>query len=408
MLTNLIILLTLIVLSAFFSASEVAFVSLSDAKVHSMVQQKMPKAKLIKKLTANSRRLLITILIGNNIVNIASASLATLIASDLFESAVLGLTTGIMTIIVLIFGEIVPKSYATNNPTRFAQFSARYLRLLQIVGAPIIFLFEGITRLTAGKESLEHVSEEELRAMAGMSAAQGAIKTQESKMIERLFQFNDIAAEDIMTPRVDMIYLKDTYTIDEAIDVIEEHGFTRFPVIREVPDDITGFVHSRDVLLAAKDPKKKKVTDITRPILHVPRQLPIDELLKEFQKAQTHMAVVMDEHGGTEGVATLEDVIEELVGEIADEHDVQEELIKRVDKETILVSGEVVIRDINDFFNVTIPGDPLNTVAELINETTQKVPRRGMTIRFDHIVMTIDSTRKKVIQTVTIKKNVPS
>lgn len=405
MVTNILILLILIGLSAFFSASEVAFVSLTDAKVQSMVERKLPRAILIKHLTKNSRRLLVTILIGNNIVNIASASLATLLASEFFNSAVLGVTTGVMTIIILVFGEIVPKSYAANHPKRFAIFSARYIQILQVVGAPIIYIFEKLTNLMAGDQIHERVSEEELRAMATASAKQGAIERGEGKMIERLFLFNDIAAEDIMTPRVDVTYLDKSMTQEDMIKRVKEHPYTRYPLAKETPDNILGFIHSRDLFMAATEKEKTSLQKITRPILHVPRQLPIDELLKEFQKKQTHMAVVMDEYGGTEGIVTLEDVLEELVGEIADEHDVEEELIKRIDKYTILVSGDETIREINEFLNVKIKGDPLDTIAERINEETQKVPRRGVTVKFDDVTCTIDSTRKKVIQTVVIKKN---
>lgn len=405
MLTNITILVVLIVLSAFFSASEVAFVSLTDAKVQSMVERKLPNANLIQKLTSNSRRLLVTILIGNNIVNIASASLATLVAGEFFESAVLGVTTGVMTIIILVFGEIVPKSYAANHPKKFAIFASRYIRFLEIVGAPLITIFEWLTQLMAGDEINERVSEEELRAMAVVSAEQGAIEEGENKMIARLFQFNDITAEDVMTPRVDVTYVEDDMSSEEMIQIVEASPFTRYPVARKTPDDIVGFIHSRDLLSNAINGKQEELASIMRPILHVPRQLPIDELLKEFQIKQTHMAVVMDEHGGTEGIATLEDVLEELVGEIADEHDVEEdELIKRIDKYTILVSGDETVREINDFFNVHIGGDPLDTIAERINEATQKVPRKGLHVQIDDVVCKIESTKKKVIQTVVITK----
>lgn len=405
MLTNIIILVVLIALSAFFSASEVAFVSLTDAKVQSMVERKLPRSILIKHLTSKPRKLLVTILIGNNIVNIASASLATLVAGEFFDSAVLGVTTGVMTVIILIFGEIVPKSYAANHPKKFAIFASRYIQLLEIVGAPLIYVFEKLTQLMAGDEINERVSEEELRAMADVSAEQGAIEHGESKMIERLFQFNDITSEDIMTPRVDMTYVEESMSTEEMIDIIRESQFTRYPVAKKTPDDILGFIHTRDLFLSESNEGKSNLKKIIRPILQVPRQLPIDELLKEFQKKQTHMAVVMDEHGGTEGIATLEDVLEELVGEIADEHDVEEDLIKRIDKQTILVSGNETVREINDFFNVNIGGDPLDTIAERIIETSQKVPRKGIKVAFDDVTCVIESTKKKVIQTVIIKKN---
>ncbi|PLX28901.1 HlyC/CorC family transporter, partial [Candidatus Parcubacteria bacterium] len=189
MLTNIVILMVLIALSSFFSASEVAFISLTNAKVDAMVKRKLPQATMVQKLKSNSRRLLITILIGNNIVNIASASLATVVAGEMFDSAVIGITTGVMTLIVLVFGEIIPKSYAHNHAKKFAIFSAPIFRFLQTIGYPFILIFEGFTNLVAGKEEADKVSEEEIRAMTLQGAKQGAIEKDERVMIERLFQF---------------------------------------------------------------------------------------------------------------------------------------------------------------------------------------------------------------------------
>lgn len=405
MTTNLLILLVLILLSGFFSAAEVAFVSLSNAKVSAMVKRKLPRSRLIKKLKKNPRRLLVTILIGNNVVNIASASLATLVAGEFFDSAVLGITTGVMTLVVLVFGEILPKSYATNHPKKVAIFAVPYLQLMEWVGYPIIVIFEWLTNLFTGKQTADKVSEEELRALAVAGAKQGSIQEEEGQMIQRLFQFNDITAEDVMTPRVDIVYVEDTESIKVAAEMIRKHPFTRYPVIHETPDEILGFVHSRDVLTSLVDKKyNTKLTKIMHPIMQVPKQMRIDELLKEFQKKQTHMAVVMDEYGGTEGIATLEDVLEELVGEIADEHDIEEDLIKRIDKQTILVSGDTELRDINAFLNISIPGDPLDVIAEILLDHFKKSPRKGMEVSFDDIVCRIEEVKKKVIQLVRISK----
>ncbi len=405
MITNLIILLVLLVLSAFFSAAEVAFVSLTDAKVKSMVKRKLPRAKKIKKLLENPRRLLVTILIGNNIVNIASASLATIVASEMFQSAVLGITTGVMTLLILIFGEIIPKSYATNHNKKFAIFSSPVLGFLQFILWPFIIVFEWMTNLFAGKQKLESISEEELKIMAQTGAQQGTIEKEEKQMIERLFQFNDITAEDIMTPRVNMVYLEDEMKIEEAAKIIKKSVHTRFPVISETPDNIIGYVHSRDMLLAyMQDKEKASIKKLVIPILRVPQQMKIDDLLHEFQKKQVHIALVQDEFGGTEGITTLEDVLEELVGEITDEHDVEDNIIKRIDKNTILVSGDEQIRDINDFFNINLPGDPLDSIAEIILDKMGKAPRKNMVVDFDNVQCTIVEVKSKVIKKVMIEK----
>lgn len=405
MVIELSILVILLVLSAFFSASEVAFVSLSDAKVETMVKKGVRRASQIKALKKNPRRLLVTILVGNNIVNIAAASLATVVASRFFASGAIGIATGVMTLLVLIFGEIVPKSYATNHNQRFAIFSSPFLTLLTWILFPFVIIFEGITTLVAGKHRPEVISEEELKAMAKAGAKQGTIEKDERAMLERLFEFNDIMAEDIMTPRVQINTIEDTASIETAAQIIRSHPHTRYPIIKESPDDVIGFVHARDVLMSyIAEKEETSIKDIIHPILRVPKQLRIDDLLKEFQKAQVHMAVVLDEYGGTEGVVTLEDVIEELVGEIADEHDVDAHVMKRIDKYTILVGGDEDIRDINDFLNCQIPGDPFDTIAEVVLDALGKIPRRNMSVTLGNTTCTIVSTKNRAIAKVKIQK----
>ncbi|OIO18633.1 MAG: HlyC/CorC family transporter [Candidatus Magasanikbacteria bacterium CG_4_9_14_0_2_um_filter_41_10] len=402
---ELIILVLLLALSAFFSASEVAFISLTDAKIETMVKKRLPRAKQIKALKQNPRRLLITVLIGNNIVNIGAASLATVVTATFFASGAIGIATGVMTLLVLIFGEIVPKAYASNHNKQFAIFSAPILRLVQLFLFPFVIIFEGITTLVAGKHMPEKISEEELKAMAKAGATQGTIEKDERAMIERLFNFNDITAEDVMTPRVQTIFLEDTFSIEQAAEFIQTHPHTRFPVIKEHSDNVVGFVHARDVLLSYIDEKEEGIiTDIILPILRVPKQLPIDDLLKEFQKTQVHLAVVMDEYGGTSGIVTLEDVIEELVGEIVDEHDVEDNIMKRIDKKTILVAGDEDVRDINEFLNCNIPGDPFDTIAEVVLDTLGKIPRRNMSVTLGDAICTIVGVKNKTIVKVKVQK----
>lgn len=322
MTVNLIILLLLLILSAFFSAAEVAFVSLTKAKIEVMIKRQLPQAQRIKALKHNPRRLLVTILIGNNVVNIAAASLATIVANDIFDSAVLGITTGVMTLLVLIFGEIIPKSYAANYTKRFAIFAAPYLRMVEIVCTPISIIFEKLTDIFAGKQREEWVSEDELRSLASTGAQQGTIEHDERAMIERLFTLNDLTAEDVMTPRSNIISIQKNLSVDAAADIISNTTHTRFPIIDKTVDRITGFVHSRDVLNAIQDDKENTlIQSLIHPILRIKKDERLDSLLRAFQRENIHMAVVTDAKDKTCGVVTLEDVLEELVGEITDEHD---------------------------------------------------------------------------------------
>ena len=324
MLVNILILVVLLACSAFFSASEVAFVSLTEARVAALVKRKIPRAQLIKKLKSKPRRLLITVLIGNNLVNIAAASFATVISVDFFKSAVVGITTGVMTFLILIFGEIVPKAYSINHKKRIATFSAPILYVLQIIAWPIIIFFEWITNIFAGKHEPDRIYEEELKAMAMLGKDQGTIESGEELILNRLFELNDTPVKDVMTSRKDVKYLSDNMTIDEAADVVVKDPHTRFPVVNGTLDKIIGLAYAKDILVAFNDNNEDwSVKKIVRPSFEVKVDLKIDDLMKMFQKNKIHMALVKDKSGKTLGIVTLEDVLEELVGEIVDEHDIQ-------------------------------------------------------------------------------------
>lgn len=400
-----IVLVILIILSGFFSSAEVAFLTLSDSKVDSLVREKRRNANLIKKLKSNPRSFLITVLIGNNLVNIGAASLATVVFSHYFNSAVIGVTTAVMTTLVLIFGEIVPKSFATSNTVFLATTFAPVIMFLKKIFLPIIFILDKITILLVGGHKAEKVSEDELKALAMTGVEQGTIERNEGLMIENLFKFNDITAEDVMTPRVELVFVESGASIEEAAIEIENHGITRCLVVEGSPDKIKGFVHAQDVLLAFRENKEKEAVEtIMLPIIVVPKQMIISNVLKEFQKRKIHIAVVLDEYGGTDGIITLEDTIEELVGEIIDEHDVDKNLMKRIGKNEVVVSGVTEVRDLNRFLNINFADDDLDTVSDVILSEIKKIPKEGMKIRIKDYECTIEKVENKIIKSIRIIK----
>jgi len=310
-----------------------------------------------------------------------------------------------MTIVILIFGEIVPKSFASSHAPWLSRQFAPFIFFLRKFFLPIIWLMEKLTNLLVGNHKVEEVSEEELKALAMAGVQQGTIEKNEGLMIEKLFKFNDISAEDIMTPRVEVVYVKNSDSIEKTAVEIEKYGITRCLVINETIDKVLGFVHAQDVLLSFRQGKEKEdVKPLIRPIIFVPKQMLINSILKEFQKRKIHIAVVMDEYGGTEGIITLEDIIEELVGEIVDEHDIDDNFIKRIGKNEIIVSGAVECRDINRFLNITLSEDDLETVADFVLETIKKIPTEGTTIEKNNFSCIVERVENKVIKQVRITK----
>lgn len=324
MIISIIILIILIILSGFFSASELAFFSLNDAKVAAMIKHQYLRAGVIQKLKNKQRKLLVTILIGNNLVNIFAASYATIVVGNFFSSAVLGVTTGLMTLLILTFGEVIPKAYATNHPKRVAIFSAPFLIILEWVFYPIVVAFEGLLNLFTGKQKIEKISAEEVQALASTSIKQGMFSQQEGMIMRRVFHFNDILAEDVMTPNNQVVFLQADFTLAQAVKSVREKKHSRFPVRRGNQNDIVGIVHAKDLFLAyAEKGPEEKIIDHIFPIFSVPASLPIDKLLSVFQENKNHMAAVVNKQGKLLGMVTIEDVLEELVGEIEDEYDIE-------------------------------------------------------------------------------------
>lgn len=416
MTTQIIILVVLLALSALFSGIEIAFFTLSDIKIRSLVDKKRKNALKVKKLKDNPEKLLITILIGNNVVNVGAASLATVVATDLFGSSGVGIATGVMTFLILVFGEITPKSIANAKNEEISLFMAGPLILLMYILYPIIFILElitkFITKLTGGdKGSL--VSEEELKIMAKVGVEEKAIEKHEGEMINRIFEFNDITAADIMTVKSEMEILDAQMKLCDALPRISMSQFSRIPIYKDDKDNIVGVVYAKDVLKEGSkcianpeeyNDQNIKLTDISRKPLFIPENKLINDLLKEFQKKHIQISLVVDEAGTLLGLVTLEDVLEELVGEIIDETDIEKDLIKRIDKKNILVDGMTEIEDINDFFNIEIKAPRKDFISKYLLDKFGKIPQVGDEIEVDNLIYFISDADEKKINKVKITK----
>lgn len=387
MYSDLLPLLGLIVLSGIFSGSETALVSVSRSKVDELVDQKRKNAKLLKKMKNDPHKLLITVLIGNNIVNIGAAGYAAIIFTDIFGSSGVGIATGVMTFLILIFGEITPKSIAHEYAVPFSLFIARPIYILQIILFPLVWFFEVIVKAAnfmVGAKKMTTVTEGELVAMLKIGAQEGSIEKHERELIENVLEFNDIQVEEVMTPRVSIDAVDSEMTIKEAVDFAIEHSHSRLPVYDGDVDSIIGIITIKDLLEyyhINSSNKKLKSLKLAMP-LEVPLSKQINKLFREFQRKHVHIAIVIDEYGGTAGLVTLEDLLEEIVGEIVDEFDNHERPIEIVDKNTIIVDGSIQVDDVNDFFKLTFDENEHDSISTLITEKLQRFPREGDIIEF--------------------------
>ena len=409
MLHQALILSVLLVLSAIFSGSETAFMTVPPSKVQELYSKKARGARTLKKLKANPHRLLITILIGNNVVNISASAYTAVILAEAFGSSSVGITTGIMTFLILVFGEITPKSFAHAHAAGISLFLAKPFLILGYVLWPLIVIFElivrGVNRIF-GMEKDAIVTEDELMAMVQLGAQEGAIDKQEREMIEHVLEFDDIIVKEVMVPRTEVQSLDEEATLGDAVEMIENFGHSRIPVYRDGIDHIVGILNAKDLLQYIrkfKKSKKLKTLDFD-PVLKAPFSKKINVLFREFQKRHVHMAVVIDEYGGTAGVVAMEDLLEEIVGEIADEFDEDEKEIDVIDKNTVVASGDVLVEEINDIFKIKIPGRKRDTLNAMILKAIGRFPNENEIVKLPKITVKILETEGNVVQRVRVRK----
>ena len=383
----------LVILSGFFSASETAYSSLNQIRLKSRADSGDQKAAQILALSERYDSLLSTILIGNNIVNIALASIGTVFFTGLLGGASgPTVSTAVITVTVLIFGEITPKSMAKEMPEKFASFSAPVLHALITVFTPVNFLFSAwkkfLSRHFHGEEN-DGITDAELMTMVSEAENDGELTNHESELIRSAIEFDDVEVEEVLTPRVDVVAVADDISMQELADAFDESGYSRLPVYHETIDNIIGVVHEKDYYQATRR-GSASMDELVAPTLYTTGSTQISALLRTLREKHHHMAVVVDEYGGTEGIVTLEDILEELVGEIWDEHDEETEEFRLQSNGSWLVSGSASVDDLWE--ELSIPEDreiDSITVSGLVQEKTGRLPKVGdhFTIdRYDGVV----------------------
>ncbi|MBP1987929.1 hemolysin family protein [Halolamina salifodinae] len=399
------LLIVLIGFSAFFSSSEIAMFGLESHRVDSLVEEGVPGASLVQDLLADPHRLLVTILVGNNIANVAMSSIATwLFTFYLSEGqAVLAATFGITTV-VLLFGESAPKSYAVEHSESWSLRIARPLKWAERLLLPLIVVFDYLTqvinRITGGGSAIEdsYVTRDEIQNMIQTGEREGVIDEEEREMLQRIFRFNQTIAKEVMTPRLDMTAVPKDATVEEAIEECVQSDHERVPVYEGNLDNIIGVVNIRDLVRAAHYGEGEPVLeDIVQPTLHVPESKNVDELLEEIQENRLRMVIVIDEFGTTEGLITMEDMVEEIVGDILEGD--EEMAIEFVGDDTAMVRGEVNIDEVNEALELDLPeGEEFETLAGFIFNRAGRLVEEGETIEYDGVrirVEEVDTTRIK-------------
>ena len=384
-----VVLFVLLVLSGFFSSAETALFSISKAKAIHLAKQKGPTNKLIRKMKADPHRLLATILIGNNLANVGASAIATAITIDLFESHAVGIATGVMTFLILIFGEIFPKSIATSNNILIARLVIFPLYWLSVLFTPLIVFLNFIPKLTGKIHKKPIVTEEELMTFVEVVEEEGGIEEEEKELIENIFEFDDTNASEIMAPRADMFVIDVNEEL--KLEEIVKSGFTRIPVIEEDIDHVVGILNIKDLLNhQATSDEAVDVRKIMREPYFVPENKKLDNLLRQFKKRKQHMAIVVDEHGGVSGLITLEDALEEIVGEIIDETDnVEPHIVKTMPNEW-RVLGKSEIDEVNETIEMNIPDSrEYDTFSGYVLDQIGRIPQEKEEIPLGNFLITV-------------------
>lgn len=407
---QLIILLILLLLSAFFSSAETAMTTVNKIYIMSLVNEGNKRAKILQKIIENPGKLLSTILIGNNIVNLSASSLATTWTTRVLGNAFVGVATGILTLLVLLFGEITPKTMATLYAEKLSMSYAPIIYFLMKVLTPVIFI---VNRLSNGilymlgvdpKGKQSTMTEQELRTIVDVSHEDGVIESEEKKMIYNVFDFGDSRAKDVMVPRIDMSFIDVNATYEELLDSFKEDGYTRYPVYEDSTDNIIGTINMKDLLLW--NPKEKfSIRDILRKPYFTYEHKSTAALLMEMKQYSVNFVIVLDEYGATAGMITMEDLLEEIVGEIRDEYDADEveDMQEIIPDREYTAQGSAKLDDLNEALGLKLDSEDYDSIGGYIIEKLDYFPKEGESyITEDGVKLVVDATEKNRIEAVHI------
>ena len=406
---QLIILAILILLSALFSSAETSLTTSNKLKIQSLADQGNKRARILLKISEDSGKMLSAILIGNNLVNNAATALTTSLIIQLFGNSAVGIATGVITLLILIFGEISPKTLATIHSEKMALLYAPLIHFLMKIFTPVIFI---VNKLSMGvlfllrvnpDQKVNTMTEHELRTIVDVSHEDGVIESEEKEMIYNVFDMGDAKAKDIMVPRVHVTFADINSTYDELIEIFREDKFTRLPIYEETTDNVVGTINMKDLLLYNYNDKKEfHVRDILREAYFTYEYKSISELLVEMRQASINIAIVLDEYGETAGLITLEDLLEEIVGEIHDEYDEnEEEFVRQINDREYIIEGSMNLDDLNDSLGLNLSSEDYDSLGGFIIEHLDRLPEQGDELTTDDgIRLVVEALQKNRVESV--------
>lgn len=401
--------LALLVFSAFFSLSETALTSVGKMRLRHLAESGDRRAQLIEKMRQDPTRMLVPILVGNNLVNIALSSLATALCLELFGNRGLGIAMLFSTTVILLFGEIMPKAIAACDAETIALRVARPASVAITILTPVALLFNATTSFILrlfGKTRDERplITPEEFFTLVDTVEKQGVLDSEEREMIEGVVQFSDTTVDEIMIPRPDILAVSADTSVSEASQILLNGHFSRLPVYQGSLDNVIGFVHVKDLVKAALAGDNQPVKSLVRPVIFTPETRKVGDLFKDMRRQGVHIAIVLDEYGSTAGLVTMEDLLEEIVGDIRDEYDTEEDPITTLSDDVYLVHGKVSLKELGEKTGVCLEEEDVDTVGGYVFHQLGHIPKVGDTVEVDGIKLSVEEMRGRRVSKVRVEK----
>lgn len=397
-----------VILSAFFSSSETAITGTSKIKIRQLEKKKVKNAKILNKITDDIQTMITTILVGNNIVNIVTTTVATIFFTDIYGAKGAVISTITMTLLILIFGEITPKTIAQKKNIPISLYVSRSIYILTKILKPLVvvlsYITSGIIKLFIYEDtSDELVTEEDLKEIVGVGEEEGVINNEESEIINNVFDFKDSDVADIMTPRTNVEAISVDCSKEELEEFLKSSNHSRIPVYKENIDNIIGILHVKDLVNKLLENRNIDIKKSIRPTYYVYEYMSIIDLFKQMQSRNISLSIVIDEYGGTSGIVSVEDILEELVGEIDDEYDTNSDMIYKIDRHTFIVDPTMHIDEVNDYFDINLKEQKSDSIGGFVIDNIDRLPKDGDMIVIDDIEFRIEKVERYRIVTLKLK-----